>query len=228
MRIVAPSLTSVYFVRMRLRYIFISLLLFVCVAVASAQSTIEPIGAVKVHVPDPVKAAISDAGYRVTVDGNVLAEIWMAKSAATEKNGSTAALYPDFATGAFYGVVSFPNGAGDFRGQKIPAGTYSLRYQLLPGDGNHLGVAPNPDFFLLVPVDVDTNPGDKIPYPALVKLSAKASGTAHPAAFSLDAPGEKSPGASVDPSGHVIATVPLKLASKDIKVGIILKGSAEQ
>lgn len=212
---------------MRTRHILI-LLICLSAVVASAQPTIETIGAIKVHVPDPVKAAISDSGYRVVVDGNVLAEIWMAKSAAAEKNGSDAALYPNFASGAFYGVITFPNGAGDFRGQKIPAGTYTLRYQLLPGDGNHMGVAPNPDFFLLVPVDVDANPADKIPYPALVKLSAKAAGTSHPAAFSLAAAGEKSPGVAPDESGHLVATVPLKLGSTDIKVGIIVKGSAEQ
>lgn len=204
------------------------LLICLCAIGASAQPSIETIGAIKVPVSDQVKAAISDSGYRVAVDANVLAEIWMAKSAVAEKNGSDSALYPNFGSGSFYGVISFPTGAGDFRGQKIPAGTYSLRYQLLPGDGNHMGVAPNPDFFLLVPVDLDANPPDKIPYPALVKLSAKAAGTAHPAVFSLAAPGDKSPGAAVDESGHVVATVPLKLGSTDIKVGIIVRGSAEQ
>ncbi len=196
--------------------------------VFAATPVIENIGPIKVKVPDQVKAAISDSGYRVVVDGNVLAEIWLAKSPVQEKNGSSSALYPDFVNGALYGVITFPNGAGDFRGQKIPAGTYTLRYQLLPGDGNHLGVAPNPDFFLLVPVEADQNPADKIAYPALVKLSAKASGTAHPAAFSLATASEKSPGVAEDESGHVIVTIPLKTSSGETKIGIIVKGSAEQ
>lgn len=195
---------------------------------AAAQATIETIGPLKAAVPEAVKAAVADSGFRVSSGGVVLAEIWPAKSAVSEKNGSASALYTDFAAGAFYGVITFPNGASDFRGQKIPAGTYTLRYELLPGDGNHMGVAPNPDFFLLVPADADPNPANKIPFQALVKLSAKAAGTAHPAAFSLESAGEKSPGAGVDDQGFTFTTFPITTAAGPVKVSMILKGSAEQ
>ena len=196
-------------------------------AALAAQPKIESVGPIQGLIPPNVKSAIADAGFRVTLDGSVLAEIWPANSAISEKNGSASALYPEFATGGFYGVVRFPNGAADFRGQKISAGTYTLRYQLLPGDGNHMGVAPNPDFFLLVPVDLDPNPANKITYATLVKLSAKASGTAHPAAFSLAEASDKVPGAETNDQGYVIATVPIRTASSPIKVGIIVKGTAE-
>jgi hypothetical protein len=215
------------------RVIFRVLCLFTCVSLLAAAAfatelKIESIGPIQGVVPPAVKSAITETGFRVTLGGNVLAEIWPANSAVSEKNGSASALYPNFATGGFYGVINFPNGAADFRGQNISAGTYTLRYQLLPGDGNHLGVAPNPDFFLLVPVDVDPVPADKISYATLVKLSAKASGTAHPAAFSLAEASDKVPGAETNDLGYVIATVPVKTSDSSIKVGIIVKGTAEQ
>jgi len=200
---------------------------FLTSAAFAAQPKIESIGAVPGAIPPAVKSGIADSGFRVTLDGNVLAEIWPAKSAISEKNGSASALYPEFATGGFYGVISFPNGAADFRGQKISAGTYTLRYELLPGDGNHMGVAPNPDFFLLVPVDLDPAPANKITYATLVNMSAKASGTAHPAAFSLAEAGDKVPGAETNDQGYVIATVPIGTANGRIKVAIIVKGTAE-
>ena len=198
------------------------------VQAAAVQPGVETIGPIKVTVPASVKAALSETGYRVSGESGVLAEIWPAKAAVSEKNGSGSAVYPDFAPGGFYGVITFPNGAGDYRGQKIPAGTYTLRYQLLPGDGNHMGVAPNPDFFLLVPVDADPAPADKIAYPALIKLSAKAAGTAHPATFSLTTAGDKSPGVLTDEQGHVVLTFPIKMTQGEVNVGMIVKGSAEQ
>src|SRR5512143_1970193 len=82
-------------------------------ALAAAQK-IESIGKFTGQAPDAVKAASADTGYRVTgADGKVLAEIWPAKSAASVKNDSSGALYPEFVTGAFYGIVAFPNGGGD-------------------------------------------------------------------------------------------------------------------
>lgn len=203
-------------------------LLFLATAAFAAQPTLESTGSIKAAVPEALKAAIVDNGYRVSLDGSVLAEIWPAKDAVSEKNGSGSALYPDFAVGGFYGVITLPSGGGDFRGQKVPAGTYTLRYELLPGDGNHMGVAPNPDFFLLVPVEADPGPANKIPSAALIKLSARASGTAHPAVFSLTSAGEKSPAAAVDDQGFVVATIPITTKGGSMPVGMIVKGSAEQ
>jgi len=210
-----------------LRSLLVALVISVSVSALAAAPEVQTIGPITATVPAAVKAALSETGYRVTADGAV-AEIWPAKNALSGKNGSSSALYPDFPDGGFFGVINFPNGAGDFRGQKIPAGTYTLRYQLLPGDGNHMGVAPNPDFFLLVPAEADPGPTDKIPYNILVKLSAKASGAAHPAAFSLATAGPKCPGAANDEAGHLVATIPIRIGSATIPVGIIVKGSAEQ
>ena len=60
----------------------------------------------------------------------------------------------------------------DFRGQAVPGRHYTLRYQLLPQDANHLGVSPNPDFLLAIPVASDTKPDAVYPFDKLVALSA--------------------------------------------------------
>lgn len=192
-----------------------------------AEPKIETIGAFAGSAPDTVKAALAENGYRVTgEDGRVLAEIWAAKTISVGPSSSNSALYGEFVSGSFYGVVTLPNGTGDFRGQKIPAGTYAMRYQLLPEDGNHMGVAPNPDFFLLVPVDADPGPETKMAYAALVRASAKASGTAHPAAFALESPDRRGVAAKLE-SGHTIACFPLGSGALKVPIGMILSGSAE-
>lgn len=212
---------------MRNRILLLYFLLATLIAVA-AEPKIESIGPFSGSAPEAVKSALAETGYRVTGDdGKVLAEIWPAKSAVKESNGSSSALYPDFGNGQFYGVITLPNGGGDFRGQKIPAGTYAMRYQLLPGDGNHMGVAPTPDFFLLVSIESDPGPAAKLAYAALVRASAKAAGTAHPAAFALASPDAKAVAVNQD-QGHTIATFPIKTAGSTISVGMILSGSAEQ
>lgn len=204
------------------------ILLLLVISAFAADPKIESIGPFQGKAPDSVKAALDDTGYRVTgEDAKILAEIWLVKAAATAKSENASAIYPQFVSGAFYGVITLPNGTGDFRGQKIPAGTYTMRYELLPGDGNHLGVAPNPDFFLLVPIDADTDASAKIPYASLVRLSAKASGTAHPAPFALASP-ESEPVAAKQDGNHTIAYFPIKTASGPVNIGIILSGSSEE
>ena len=86
-------------------------------------------------------------------------------------------------------MVSLPKGMSDFRGQAIPAGTYTLRYQTLPQDANHMGVSPNPDFLLAIPIASDTNPAANYLFRKLVSLSAQTTG-AHPAVIAMDTAGE--------------------------------------
>ena len=51
-------------------------------------------------------------------------------------------LYGALPEGALLGVVHFPKATTDFRSQTIKAGFYTLRYGLIPQDGNHMGVNP--------------------------------------------------------------------------------------
>ena len=149
-----------------------------------------------------VTQAVEDKGYRVTLDDGWTADFWFARALATSTPTAAAgALYPDLSNGEFVGVVTFPKGTSDFRGQAISAGTYTLRYQYIPQDANHMGVSPNPDFLLAIPVAADTNPADNLPLKRLVALSAKTTGTAHPAVFAMATAG--APGSiSKDERGH--------------------------
>ncbi len=205
-----------------------TILLCLVVSVFAAGPKIESIGKFSGNASDAIKAAIVDTGYRVTgSDGKVLAEIWPAKSGVGSKSSESSALYPELVRGAFYGIVTFPNGTGDYRGQKVAAGTYTLRYELLPQDGNHLGVAPNPDFFLLVPVQSDPYPAVKLEYKVMVSLSAKSTGTSHPAPFALVTPAAKPVEVNED-QGHTIAYFPIATTNGPVNIGMILSGASDE
>jgi len=202
----------------------------VATAVFAAAAQVERIGALSAPVAsDALKQAVETKGYRITLDGGWTAEFWLAKQLKTAAKDVPGALYAELANGEFVGVVNLPKGMTDFRGQAIPAGVYSLRYQLLPQDGNHLGVAPNPDFLLAIPVASDPNPAQGYLYKKLVALSAKTTGANHPAVIALDTPGE--PDSVVgDAKGVVVftVTVPSSGASPTEKLGIVVQGTAAQ
>jgi hypothetical protein len=177
---------------------------------------------------DELKHAVEDKGYRVTLDDGWIAEFWFAKQLLTEKKDVPGAIYPELANAEFVGVVNLPTGMNDFRGQAIPAGVYTLRYQLLPQDGNHMGVSPNPDFLLAIPVASDPDPEPRYLYKKLVALSAKTTSTRHPAVIAMDIAGDA--GSIVIDAQHMIVfTVALSTsAGAAEKLGIVVKGTAAQ
>jgi hypothetical protein len=80
----------------------------------------------------------------------------------------------------------------DFRGTPIAAGVYTLRYGQQPQDGNHLGTSDVSDFLLALSAKTDADPKPIAIIKELHKISAKASGTTHPAILLLLPPDEAS------------------------------------
>ena len=138
-------------------------------------------------VSDALKSVLQEQGQRVIDDKGTLCEIWLRKSLPL-KSGSSAAEYATLNTGELLGVIIYPNGAGDYRGQEIKPGTYTIRYQTMPSDGNHMGVSPTQDYVLLTPAALDKDPTKDVEYATLLDLSRKASGTSHPTPLYLVPP----------------------------------------
>ena len=214
----------------------IAVLLFVSVAslaLAAQTGKIEPIGAVTdSRVAEGVKKVLEPKGYRVSLDdGSVVCEIWLRNKIPAQPNkDSPGALYSQLAESALVGVISFPQATTDYRGQNIPKGAYTLRYELIPNDGNHLGVAPNRDFVLLVPAASDDNPDATFKFDELVSLSRKATGTKHPGPLSLVQPESGTAAAvSKDDEDHWIFSAAIRLASgEDLPIALIVKGTPPQ
>ena len=194
----------------------------------AADPAVERIGPLAAaSAPDDIKKAVEEKGYRVILDDGWTAEFWFARPLVTAHKDAPGALYPDLTNGEFVAVVNYPKGASDYRGQTIPAGYYTLRYQYLPQDANHMGVSPNPDFLLAIPIAADTNPADNLAFRPLVKLSAKTTGTAHPAVIALAPAGD--PGAVAQSEGLTVFSVAVPTSgSSPEKIGIVVKGQATQ
>jgi hypothetical protein len=184
-------------------------------------------------VPTAILQSLSPNGYRITPEGGGAGiAIWYCKDIAVQsKSPASDAVYDRLPESALLGVLHFAKNSNDYRGQSIVAGYYTLRYALMPNDGNHLGVAPGRDFLLLVPAGAD--PGlQKPPTVAeLVVLSSRTTGTRHPAPMSLvpaTSDGSK-PALSKDDQGDLIFTTAVRLASGEaLPIALVVKGSAPQ
>ena len=192
---------------------------------------IEPVGPpTNSAVPQGVQAVLETSGHHLLLeDGSVACDIWLRKGTPVQAKKDVAdALYPELAESTLVGLISFRKDAIDYRGQAVKSGIYTLRYELIPDDGNHLGVAPNRDFVLLIPAESDPDPNANFKFDELVNLSRKATGTRHPAPLCLTQPAS-APGLSRNEEDHWIFTSTLKLDSgKELPFALVVRGTAPQ
>ncbi|MGC8758753.1 MAG: hypothetical protein ACP5UT_05105 [Bryobacteraceae bacterium] len=130
-------------------------------------------------------AALTPEGVKVIrPDGNILAEFWFARQVGPEGTPEQNATW-GIAHGTFLGVVRVPARWSDRRGQLIRPGVYTMRISFFPMNGDHQGVAPQRDFAILSPIDIDKDASARPSFDALMDMSRKASRTPHPLVLSL-------------------------------------------
>ena len=99
-----------------------------------------------------------------------------------------------------------------------------MRYSQYPVNGDHQGVAPQRDFALLVRSRTIPIPPPSPGFDALVALSAKASGTPHPAVLSIwSSASDKFPNFTKQSDHDWV----LDTKVGDVAISIILAGKVE-
>lgn len=158
--------------------------LFSCMS-AFGQYKAEPAGPPPSGISPAIRAALRKEGTKIANNGAAYCEIWLRSqepAGGTPQEGQTLTKIPQ---GALLGVIRFDGQGQDRRGQGIKPGVYTLRYALMPVNGDHQGAAPQRDFVLISPAANDTDLNSTPAFDALVDMSRKASGTPHPAVLSL-------------------------------------------
>ena len=174
---------------------------------------------------DPsIASALDSNGTKISkADGSAVMEIWLRKTAPSgPKNAADAIALPTVPMGALLGVIKLEIKGEDRRGQQLQPGLYTIRYVLMPTNGDHLGAAPQRDFAALVPAGDDKDGNATPDLDAVVKMSTKASGTAHPAVLGLSS---GSGNVSFTKEGDHDWTLNTKMG--DLPVAIILLGRVE-
>jgi hypothetical protein len=125
-------------------------------------------------------------------------EIPVQATAAQFKRGLT---YRQIPEGTLVGAVEFPKPFVDYRKQRLPAGTYTLRFALQPDTGDHTDTSPHPEFCLLSPAAEDTS-AQPMEVKRLIELSSKVNEGRHPAVFLLWPSNEPASGVQVLDKGN--------------------------
>jgi len=165
-------------------------LILVGIAAATAMAADYRIEPLDESPPDEVSEAVTDVlsptGYRVIRGSDTkFCDIWLAKSweVAADFQPTPEVLYP-FKQGQLIGVARYWRDATDFREQEIGDGVYTLRYNVQPIDGAHVGTSPTRDFLLVVESKEDDSP-KPIENDDLNYLSSEAIQTLHPGILSM-------------------------------------------
>jgi hypothetical protein len=195
-------------------------------AAASAQYKYEAAGAPPSELSPEIAAALQEKGHRVlAADGKPWCELWFVKAPTKGPvTGEAEVTWKTVVPLSVVGVIRWPAQGYDRRGQTIKAGVYTLRYGNYPVSGDHLGVAPQRDFLVMSPADLDKDPKPLAKFDDLMAFSKKAAAAAHPAVLSMWlVESNYQPG--LDQAGeHDWA---LQAEVGDAKIAVILVGKAE-
>jgi hypothetical protein len=157
-------------------------------AVPAPEYKVETVGACSLpELSDAIKATLQSGGLRVTAADGPHFEVWFRKIIPL-KSGGTPKEYGSIAEGTLVGVIRYLKQSSDCRDQVIHPGVYTLRYEAIPMDGNHMGASLTPDFFLASPAAVDKDPTTVSHFDAVIALSRKGAGTNHPLGLYVPAP----------------------------------------
>lgn len=214
------------------RFVCAVLLFVLSSRLFAAARKVESIGAFEdTQASDSLRTALEKTGYRVRLpDGSVQCEIWFRSNLPIGAKPIAEDAVYSFGESELIGVIRFPKPTSDFRNQQLQAGSYTMRYELSPNDGYHLGVSATRDFVLLIPIAADKDPHAPYKLDELVSLSSKATGTSHAAPMALMSPGDSSPLSLTKTSeGFYIFSLRLKIErGEPIPFAIIVEGSSPQ
>jgi hypothetical protein len=143
-----------------------------------------------------IQAVLYASGTKImTQQGDPILEIWFRSSlpagSSAKEEHVTLSMIPK---GALVGAMRVMGPATDARGQALALGVYTLRYAVAPDNEGHKTVAPQRDFMLISRAADDQKPDTNANLDALMKQSAKVSGTQHAAVYSVWKAGSDFPG----------------------------------
>lgn len=162
-------------------------LVIVAAAPSRAEEELEQVTGAPEVLSEAVRSVLSPEGWRVSVDGRVLAELWLREQLPEEgiNEGALGVEFGAITGSALVGAVRLPELWIDYRDTDLAAGVYTLRYWVQPTDGDHMGVSVYRDFLLLSRAEDDVDPDALYEQEPLLELSKQASGRTHPAVMAV-------------------------------------------
>ena len=176
---------------------------------------------------DSMKEALNPEAITVQLDGKPVAHVWLAKEVqkAESANAELGVSFGGIAQGSLVGVILFPEPWSDYKENPISVGTYTMRYAVMPADGNHMGVATFRDFLLLLPPSADSDPAKTLGLAELLVGSGEATGVVHPGVLALYPIWEEVSEPAISKNDLDQWTLAVKIGSQVL--GLVISGHGE-
>lgn len=152
-------------------------------AVWTAERKPEPIPA---GASDTMKALISDNAVVMSAEGQPVYTYWPMRSVAlSAASASAGASLERMTETTLMGCLRVHAEGKDYRGDRLPAGDYTMRLGFRPEDRSHRDVSDHRFFGILLPVTRDKKADSFSDHDSLVEASAEESDEFHPFIISL-------------------------------------------
>lgn len=136
------------------------------------------------EIAEAIRSTLDPKAYTLLVDQKPALEVWLRQEVPL-KSGSEKEPLAKIGETTVVGAVSIQGSLTDYKGNDVPKGIYTARFELQPQDGDHLGTAEFPYFLVLVPADSDKELNGLNSFKSLTKASGKATSSGHPVVLSL-------------------------------------------
>jgi hypothetical protein len=139
------------------------------------------------EVSQAIRGVIGSGALRVSAGDKEVAEFWLREEipAKDAPSGELGVSFGQLEQGVLMGVVRLAEAWQDYKDLKVAAGVYTLRYAVLPQDGNHMGVSIYRDYMLLIPAAHDKEVDVSWTADELYMQSNESTGQPHPGVLAL-------------------------------------------
>ncbi len=139
------------------------------------------------EISEAMREALRPQGLSVSLNGEPRAHIWLSRELAQARNPSTelGVTLGDIQRGSLVGLIHLPVEWTDYKTSLVRPGVYTLRYDIMPADGAHMGAAVYRDFLLLQLAATDTDPSRIFTPAEMLDESVDAIGVPHPGVLAL-------------------------------------------
>ena len=202
----------------------------------AAEAQVEVVEGAPAEVDASIAAELVPKHARVSVDGQDLCEVWVAKSwkaaAKVEQTEGAAPITYRIEPGTLVGVFKVSQASRDLREQDVPPGVYTLRYAVQPDFEAHKESHETRDFLLLLSPKADKSPDPPGDQDRLIELSTEAIQTMHPAFLALVKPANADKPNSLraddrDPDGLILQVQGADAKGAKVPLEMILLKAAE-
>jgi hypothetical protein len=136
------------------------------------------------EIAESIRPTLDAKAYTLLVDQKPALDIWLRQEVPLKSPDEKEPLASIGET-TLVGAVSVQGSVTDYKGNDVPKGTYTARFELQPQDGDHLGTAEFPYFVVLTPAEADKELKGLNTFKSLTKASGKATSSGHPVVLSL-------------------------------------------